>query len=161
MNVARRPLRVLLDGLDQGFNRPAWHGTNLAGSIRGLTARQAAWRPRRGRHNIWEIVLHAAFWKCEVRRRLTGGEGERFPRPGRDWPALPARLDERAWRADVALLAEQHRKLHAVVAALPARRLARRLGRRHWTAAETIVGIAMHDVYHAGQIQLIKRLMKR
>jgi len=159
MNTAQRTRRLLLGQLEQGFGRAAWHGTNLAGSIRGLTARRAAWRPRPGRHNIWEIVLHTAFWKCEVRRRLTGGEGEVFPRPGRDWPALPPRLGERAWRADVALLAEQHRKLRAVVAAFPLARLGREVGNRRWTAQETISGMAMHDVYHAGQIQLIKRLM--
>ncbi len=159
MTEARRTLRTLLGQLDQGFDRPSWHGTNLARAIRGLTARQAARRPRRGRHNIWEIVLHAAFWKCEVRRRLTGGASERFPRPGRDWPALPARLDERSWRADVALLVEQHRKLRAVVAAFPVARLGRRLGKRHWTAEETIAGIALHDAYHTGQIQLLKRLV--
>jgi uncharacterized damage-inducible protein DinB len=161
MNGAQRRRRLLLDHLDHGFDRAAWHGTNIAGSIRGLTARQAAWRPGRGRHNIWEIVLHTAFWKHEIQRRLTGVRGEPFPHPGRDWPRLPARLGARLWRADVALLAEQHRKLRAVVAALSPARLGRKVGNRRWTAEETILGMALHDVYHAGQIQLIKRLMKR
>ena len=161
MNEVRRERRLLLEHLDHGFDRAAWHGTNLAGSIRGLTARQAAWRPGRGRHSIWEIVLHAAFWKHAIRGRLTGVPPEPFPHRGRDWPALPARLDARAWRADVALLAEQHRELRAVVAAFPAARLGRKVGNRRWTAEGTILGMALHDVYHAGQIQLIKRLMRR
>jgi DinB superfamily len=162
MSVAQRRRRRLLEHLDHGFNRAAWHGANLAGSIRGLTVRQALWRPGRGRHNIWEIVLHTAFWKHEVQRRLTGvrGGGEPFPHRGRDWPRLPATLDARAWRADVALLAREHRNLRAVVMALSPARLGRKVGNRRWTAEETILGMALHDVYHAGQIQLIKRLMR-
>ena len=66
----------------------------------------------------------------------------------------------RAWRADVALLAEQHRKLRAVIAAFPAARLGRKVGSR-WTAEGPILGMAQHDVYPSGQIQLIKRLMRR
>ena len=160
MTGAQRTRRLLLSHLDHGFNRAAWHGTNLAGSIRGLTARQAAWRPGRGRHSIWEIVLHTAFWKREVRRRLTG-EGEAFPRPGRNWPRLPARLDARAWRTDVALLAEQHRELRKAAAALPPARLGRKVGNRRWTAEEPILGMVPHDLYHPRPIQLIKRLMSR
>src|SRR5713101_8707856 len=58
----------LLGLLDEAYRRAAWHGPNLRGSIRGLTAREAAWRPKAGRHNIWEIVAHTAYWKYAVRR---------------------------------------------------------------------------------------------
>jgi hypothetical protein len=160
--AAQAKRRLLIGVLDQGFDHPAWHGTNFVGAIRGLTARQAAWRPGRGRHNIWEIVLHAAFWKHEVRRRLTGGGRDPFARTGRNWPALPERLGTRRWREDVELLFEEHRRLRRVVASFPVDRLGRRVGgRRRWTAEETIYGIAMHDAYHTAQIQLVKRLMAR
>ncbi|MCA1586668.1 MAG: hypothetical protein LC791_18490 [Acidobacteria bacterium] len=82
----------LLDLLDEAFDRKSWHGANLRGSIRALTPAVAAWRPAEGRHNIWELVVHAAYWK---------------ERPH------PHRLDS---------------------------------------------GHCAHDLYHAGQIQLIKRL---
>ena len=49
--------------LDQAYNKPSWHGTNLRGSVRRVTPAQAAWRPAAQRHNIWEIVVHAAYWK--------------------------------------------------------------------------------------------------
>ena len=154
-------LRLLLRLLDQGFDHAAWHGPTLGGAIRGLTARQAAWRPGKGRHNVWEIVLHTAYWKYAVRQRLTNGARGAFPREGSNWPALPSRLDQPHWRADLRLLKEEHRKLRRAVAALPAAVLARRLGKRRWTYAETIHGVAMHDLYHAGQIQLLKRLRGR
>lgn len=151
-------LRLLLRLLDQGFDHAAWHGPTLGGAIRGVSARQAAWRPGKGRHNVWEIVLHTAYWKHAVWRRITGGELGTFPRPGSNWPALPSRLDERAWRADLRLLKEAHLRLRRAVAALPPNRLGRRVGKKRWTHSETIHGIAMHDLYHAGQIQLLKRL---
>lgn len=150
---------LLLAVYDQAFRPPAWHGTPLGATLRGVSWRDALRRPARGRHCIWELVLHAAYWKREVRRRLTGGRAPRFPRAPADWPAVPARPGPAAWRADVALLAAEHRKLRAVIAAFPARRLARPVRRARWTAAAEIYGVASHDLYHAGQIQLVKALL--
>ena len=116
---------------------------------------------RRGRHNIWEIVLHTAYWKYIVRRRLTHNPELAFPRAGSNWPALPAKPDAAAWRRDVALLKDQHRLLRAVVARFPAARLNARGWRSTWTNAQHVYGIASHDLYHAGQIQLVKALRRR
>lgn len=157
----RGELRLLLRLIDQGFDHAAWHGPTLWGALRGVTAKEAMWRPARGRHNIWELVLHTAYWKYAVRRRLTGGDQGEFPRTPSNWPALPDVLDERRWRADVRLLKEEHRKLRLAVAALSPGTLGRRLGRKRWTTSETIHGVAMHDLYHAGQVQLLKRLRTR
>jgi hypothetical protein len=158
---ADRRIALLLDVFDQAFDRRAWHGTGLWGSLRGLTPRDALWRPRRGRHNIWEIVLHTAYWKYIVRRRLTRGVALTFPRPGSNWPALPTSRDGRAWRRDVTLLKDQHRLLRAVIARLPATRLGAKGWRSTWTNAQHVYGIASHDLYHAGQIQLLKVLRRR
>ena len=151
----------LLALYDQAFDRAAWHGTPLWGSLRGVRLEAALWRPGRGRHNIWEIVLHTAYWKYIVRRRLLRDPALSFPRPGSNWFALPRPADARAWRRDVALLKEQHRLLRAVIARFPASRLGARAWRSRWTNAATIYGIASHDLYHAGQIQLLKRLQRR
>jgi uncharacterized damage-inducible protein DinB len=148
---------VLLAQLDQAFDRRSWHGTNLRGSVRGLEAIIAAWRPRRGRHNIREIVVHAAYWKYAVRRRLAGEKRGSFPLEGSDWFAREG-ADEKAWQADVRLLEDCHRKLKAVVAALEPGDLARRTGTV--TVLALVSGIVAHDLYHAGQIQLIKRFRR-
>src|SRR5256886_17585886 len=108
-----RRIALLLDVVDQAFDRKAWHGTALWGSVRGLTPRQALWRPGRRRHNIWEIVLHTAYWKYIVRRRLTRDPGLVFPRAGSNWPALPAKPDAAAWRGGGRLLQEQDPRLRA------------------------------------------------
>src|SRR3972149_6893245 len=63
---------LLLSALDEAFERQAWHGPNLLGTLRRVNAAQAAWRPGPGRHNIWEIALHTAYWKNAASRRLTG-----------------------------------------------------------------------------------------
>ena len=149
---------ALLAQVDQAYNRRSWHGTNLKGSIRGLTPEEAAWRPHRHRHNIQEIVVHAAYWKYAVRRRLTGERRGSFPLEGSNW-FRRSRADEAAWRADVKLLDECHRLLREAVAKLDPRALDRSTPGQgpRWL----ISGIIAHDLYHAGQIQLLKKLMGR
>jgi hypothetical protein len=152
-------IEPLLGLLDEAYNRAAWHGPNLRGSIRGVTAREAAASPRSGRHNIWEIVVHAAYWKYVVRRRLTGEKRASFYLPGSNWFQRPTDRSEKAWRADVALLEREHRLLREVVASYPAKNLDRRAPGSKTFARRLIAGVAFHDVYHAGQIQLIKKLL--
>jgi hypothetical protein len=159
--MARHPkISLLLDVYDQAFAGAAWHGTPLAGSLRGVTWKEALRRPRTGRHCIWELALHTAYWKYMIRRRLTRDAGLSFPRTPANFPALPAHPDARLWRRDVALLRAEHRLLREVIARLPANRLGQRAWRSRWTNTESIYGIASHDLYHAGQIQLIKALIR-
>ena len=149
---------MLLQAIDEAYNRKSWHGTNLRGSLRILTAEEAAWRPSPGRHNIWEVAVHAAYWKYAVRRRLLGEKRGSFPLKGSNWflrPEGPA--DEAAWRGDLALLDEAHKTLRTAVDAWEAGRLKGPAGQGEDTA-HLIIGVAFHDIYHAGQIQLLKRL---
>ena len=150
-------LDLLLLQLDQAYSRKSWHGTNLRGSIRGLSAGQVAWRPRPDRHNIQEIAVHAAYWKYTVTRRLTGEKRGSFALNGSNWFARDV-PDAAVWRADQQLLEECHARLRAAVAALPARRLGEEAG-QGLSIASLVSGIIAHDLYHAGQIQLLKRLM--
>lgn len=151
-------IAILLQALDEGYERKAWHGPNLKGSIRGLSAETAAWRPRPDRHSIADNIVHAAYWKYAVRRRLTGEKRGSFPLKGNNWFPLPSPLLESSWKQYIALLDAEHRTLREAVASFPAERL--RLiapgGKAHY--GYVILGIAMHDVYHAGQVQLLKRL---
>jgi DinB family protein len=147
----------LLKLLDQAFDRKSWHGPNLRGSLRGLTARRAAWRPARARHNIHELVVHAAYWKYAVRRRLTGEKRGSFAHRGSNW--FPrGKASEAEWRRDLALLAAEHKALRAAIARLRPRDLAERAPGSSIRIATLIRGAAAHDLYHAGQIQLLKRL---
>ena len=151
----------LLAILDQAYNKPSWHGTNLRGSIRRVTPAQAAWRPGTGRHNIWEIVVHAAYWKYAAARRLTGGERGSFPMKGSNWFPRPVESGssiEKAWKADLDLLDDMHDALRAAVVALSAKDLSRTPPGKKVSNFALLSGVAAHDLYHAGQIQLLKRL---
>ena len=152
------PVQALVDLLDEAFDRRSWHGTNLRGSVRGLPPLRAAWRPSAERRNIWELVVHAAYWKYAVRRRLTGEKRGSFPLPGSNFWVRPLRGDVAEWKADVRLLVAEHQRLRSAVLAVPAARLARHVPGSPFTYAALIRGAAAHDLYHAGQIQLLKRL---
>jgi hypothetical protein len=154
-----RAIDLLLEMLDQAYNQKGWHGTTLRGALRGLTPKDALWRPAPRRHNIWELTLHAAYWKYAVRRRLAGSAISSFERKPSNWPAIPDPADLRAWKRDVAFLDAEHRRLREVVRQLTPAALRLRSPRGVWTYAEEIHGVAAHDLYHTGQIQLIKRLM--
>jgi hypothetical protein len=147
---------IILALLNEAFAKKTWHGPNLRQSLKGLTAKQAAWRPAPGRHNIWEETLHAAYWKYAVRRRLEGGQRGSFVLEGSNFFARPekGRATEAAWRADRAILENEHRamvqKIRKVLRSPKAKQQLRML-----------YGIAFHDVYHAGQIRLLRRLQER
>jgi hypothetical protein len=147
--------------LDQAYDRPSWHGTNLRGSLRRVTAGQAAWRPSPDRHNIWEIAVHAAYWKYTAWRRLSGATRGSFPLKGSNWFKRPVELSDTAWRTDLALLDEMHRVLRDAVGKLPASSLGRMPKGSKVSNFALLSGVAAHDLYHAGQIQLLKRLAPR
>lgn len=155
---------VTMDLLRWNLQPPAgrrnWHGgPSPLGALRGVGAAEAAWRPAPRRKTIWELALHIAYWKYTVRRHLADAAVSRFPRSPANFPAMPEPADERAWARDVALLRDEHERLVRAVQTLPAARLADRpAARRRWTYGELVLGIAAHDAYHTGQIQLLKRL---
>ena len=151
---------LLLRLIEQGYDHRAWHGTNLRGSIRGVPAEQVVWRSGPGRRNIAEIVVHCAYWKYAVRRRICGDKRGSFPLKGSNWFKIPARPAEREWREYIALLESQHRALREAVATVPWSRLAAGPGGSGKNPASHVFGAAMHDVYHAGQIQTLKALYK-
>jgi hypothetical protein len=148
----------LLSILSQAYDRQSWHGTNLRGSIRGVSPKQAAWRPGPDRHNIWELVVHAAYWKYAGLRRLTGQARGSFPLKGSNWFRRPEAVTEKAWRADVALLEGMHRSLIAAVTGLSTSDLHKTPSGSKVSNLALLSGLAAHDLYHAGQIQLLKRL---
>jgi hypothetical protein len=153
----------LLAIVDYAYDKQSWHGTNLRGSIRGLTPAVAARRPAKKRHNIWEIVVHAAYWKYAVLRRLTGQKRGSFPLKGSNWfvrPDAGSRDAQRALRSDVALLDRVHAELREAIAALRERELHVTPRGSKVSNFAIIAGIAAHDLYHAGQIQLLKKLVR-
>jgi len=161
-----REIQNLLAALEEAYKGPAWHGPSLRASLSRVTAKQAAQRPAPGRHNIWELTVHAAYWKYAVRRQLLGGPRGSFNEEGSNWfQRAAAKLDpvlkEKLWRQDLAALNREHQSLLQAVRKIRESQLDQRVPKSKYTRRKMIAGVAFHDVYHAGQIQLIKRLISR
>jgi hypothetical protein len=146
---------IILALLDEAYQKKTWHGPNLRQSLKGVTAKQAAWRPGRGKHNIWELTLHAAYWKYAARRRLEGGKRGSFVLKGSNFFARPekGRATDEAWLADRTILENEHRALLLAIR----KALKTPNAKKH---LRTFYGVAFHDVYHAGQIRLLRRLQE-
>jgi DinB family protein len=156
--VPAAEIRLLLNLIDQAYDHKAWHGPNLRGSVRRVDLATAAWRSGPNRHNIWEIVVHAAYWKYAVRRRLLGEKRGAFPHKGSNWFPRPVTATAEAWAADIALLDQMHRAMRATIAELKPADLDVVPPGSKVNNLAIVSGIAAHDLYHAGQIQLLKRL---
>ena len=143
---------ILLANLDEAFDRKGFHGTTLRGSLRGLSVEETLWRPGEARHNVWELAVHCAYWKYAVRRRLTGEKRGSFPLKGSNFFASPETADGGAWREALRLLDSEHSRLRATIDSLP------KAAFGEMKRVRLMYGVAAHDLYHTGQIQLIKRL---
>jgi hypothetical protein len=149
---------LLLRALDQGYDKKSWHGTTLRGSLRGVTPEQAAWRPAPGRHNIWELAVHAAYWKYTILRRVRRDARGSFPLKGRNWFPRPVETSGKAWKEDLDLLGRIHAELRDAIAGLKDADLDQIPEGSKIVLSDLVQGIVAHDLYHAGQIQLLKRL---
>jgi uncharacterized damage-inducible protein DinB len=150
---------VIATTLHQVYHGPSWLGHSVRHVLRGITARQAAWRPAPERNTIWELVLHLALSRHILLQRLTGA-APKFPRRRRKdwWAELPTDLSDEAWKADVALLVDMQDQLMAAVRKAPASRLAMKRKGSSWTIGQELLNCAPHDAYHLGQIALLSLL---
>lgn len=137
-----------------------WHGgPTVLGALRGVSPEVASWKPYPDRHSIWALALHVAYWNYAVERRLTDGPHGAFPRKPANWPTQSEDEGREAWVEDVRLLRRQHDSLLETLASFNPGRLDQVAGDRGSTTyADLITGVVLHDTYHAGQIQLMKRL---
>jgi hypothetical protein len=147
--------RLLPRILREGYGPGAWHGADLKAALADVEAEVAFWRPQPERHNIAEIALHHAFYSRTVRARLLGSTPERFPLDGEDWFAAgsPATMP---WHQILGLVEIEQERLAGAIGDLAADRGASPLSEDE--RLDVVLGITCHAVYHAGQIQLIKRL---
>jgi hypothetical protein len=146
----------LLAALDRAYDLKSWHGPNLKGSLRGVSPAVAFFRPGPERHSVYDLALPAAYWKYVVRRRLSGEKRGSFALPGSNFFLAPARSSPKEIDSARSLLEREHRALRELVEELPEHAFAARFGR--WTGEAVISGAAAHDLYHAGQIQLLRKL---
>jgi uncharacterized damage-inducible protein DinB len=142
------------DQLKRAFEGDAWHGPGVLEILAGVTAAQAAARPLPGAHGIWELVLHIAAWEGACRRRLAGDRAELSDEE--NWPSVDD-TSEFAWEQARALLIDGHRRLRAAIRDTDESRLAEPILPGMPSVYVTLHGAVQHDLYHAGQIAILKK----
>ncbi len=150
-------LITLKDHLHRSFQGNAWHGPALLKILNDVTAREAAAKPVAGAHSIWELVLHIMTWQAVVVRRL-GGEAY-TPSDAEDFPPVKD-TRETAWAGTIEALRRQHDTLYAAVDRLPESRLPEVVPGEEYTVEFMLQGIIQHDLYHAGQMALLKKALR-
>src|SRR5438046_7305507 len=111
--------------------------------------------------NICRTLCQSAYLKYSVSRRFVDRQRGSFQYKGSNWFRAPHEMTDRAWKADVALLDQMHRLLRDAVTRLSSGDLRRTPRGKKVSNFALLSGIAAHDLYHAGQIQLLKRLSNR
>lgn len=146
------------DQLHRAYAGGAWHGPALGQLLRGVTAKQAAARPLPRAHTIWELVLHITAWKGAVLGRTQGRALSLSP--AQNFPPMP-KPTAANWNSTLAALQTAQEDLHRAVAALPESRLKRIVPGKRYTLYFMLHGLVQHDLYHAGQIALLKKAARR
>ena len=149
-------IQRIADQLRRAYEGEAWHGPSLRELLSSVTAAQAARRPLPGAHTIWELVLHIAAWESIVRRRLGGEAVEATPE--QDWPPVRDTSDA-AWKKTLEELARSHLALRESVAALSDDQLRQKVAGQNYSIYGMLHGLIQHDLYHAGQIALLKKAL--
>lgn len=142
--------RIVSRILEEGYGPGAWHGADLKAALSDVSPALAFWRPSPERHSIAEIALHHAYTAHGVRSRLPGITPEPFPVEGDDWFALPGTAGLN-WPQILELVDTEQRRLNEAVSASDSQTMTSE-------PFELLLGITCHAVYHAGQVQLLKRL---
>ena len=147
----------LADQIRRAFYGEAWHGDAIMEILSGVNAEVAAAKPLKNAHSIWELVLHVAAWDGAVRRR-TGGQAVTLT-DKQNFPPVEDK-SEAAWRRALELLKENHDNLVKAVSDFPDGRLQEQVpGKRepYYNYYYMFSGIVQHELYHAGQIALLKK----
>ena len=148
----------ILDQMDRAFDGDSWHGPPLKPMLDGLSAEGASKHPIRGAHSIWELVDHLTAWNTIVNQELSGGSVEITPEV--DWPPV-REATEAEWRRAVQKLVDARTRLRKRVEELRDDHLNERPSKRtDKSRYEMLHGIVQHDLYHAGQIALLKKALR-
>ncbi len=145
---------LIADQLRRAFDGDAWHGPAVLELLKDVKAETAAARPIHDVHSIWELLLHIAVWDGAAMVRLSG---KKCQPTGTDNFPLVTKPTDAAWRKAVAEAKRTHQKLVRTVSALPESRLRDRVPGKRYNFAHMLHGIAQHELYHAGQIAILKK----
>lgn len=144
-----RLVERMIEELNRTWNGDAWYGPSLRPLVDGITEEEARAHPVAGAHSILEVVVHAAYWMDMTNRRITG-----TPPAEKDWRDVKAT----SWKAAVAELERSYTALLDRVARMSDDDMNRVVSKKNYTNFVMLLGVIEHNVYHAGQIALLKKL---
>jgi uncharacterized damage-inducible protein DinB len=148
-------VEILADQIGRAFWGESWHGPSVREVLEGVSAEDAAAHPIAGAHSIWEIVLHMTGGYTLVLRRVRGEHAQLSSEEA--WPPVPA-VSSEAWRESQHALDQLNQQLQSAVRAFPTERLSQELG-SEYSAYTQFCGAPQHDLYHAGQIVILKKAL--
>ncbi len=148
----------ILDQLKRAYEGDAWHGPSVREALAGVTAAQAHARPLANAHSIWELTQHIAVWEDVGRRRLDGDRAAIEISSPEDWPPADD-ISETAWEQSKAALDRGHEALREAVSRIPEERLDEPILEGMSSVYVTVHGVIQHDLYHAGQIAMLKKAL--
>ena len=149
------------DQFRRAFDGEAWHGPSVLTILNGVTALQAAAHPIPGAHSIWELTMHIEAWERACLRRLNGDPAQLTDEE--DWQPINDTSDA-AWESTKQQLVDTHRELLDAIAHVAESRLNEPIITNSTAPFSsvyvTLHGGVQHDLYHAGQIAILKKALE-
>jgi len=148
------------DQFRRAFDGEAWHGPSVMKLLEGVTAEQAAAHPIPGAHSIWELTQHIRAWEGACLRRLNGDPAQLSDQE--DWEPVND-FSEASWAQTKRSLRETHEQLLQAIGTVDDSRLDQPIidhpKIKFSSVYVTLHGGVQHDLYHAGQIAILKKAL--
>jgi uncharacterized damage-inducible protein DinB len=156
IGVCMNGIKLIKDQLEKAFYGGAWHGPSVLEALENISAEKAASKPVKNAHSIWEIALHINAWRFCAQKRLSGEEYE--PSPEEDWPEIKNK-SKSSWERTISNLKESMTYLIEFLSKLDENILNEKIAGKEYTYYFLLHGLVQHEVYHAGQIMLLKKAL--
>jgi len=148
------PIFQLIRQLQKIYNGAAWHGPNIVETLSSITLDQTTKRVGEA-HNIAELVHHIYAWRIFIIKRFSG-ESDFEVSDDFNFKKFDS-IDEATWKALLLQLGESQKQLIATMTNFDPQRLPEEVINRNYTYLDLLHGIIHHDLYHLGQIVLLKK----
>ena len=153
--------QTLQQEVEKTFSGQPWYGSPIYNILAEVTFETAYEKPGGGAHNIAEIILHLLSWTEEVIDRLNEKPAS-LPLSG-NWPH-PGTPDETKWKIWIEDLKLVNVNLIKTIQDFPEERwkepiIDERDNEPVTTYEELVYGFIQHQIYHAGQIALLIKIL--
>lgn len=148
--MRKTEIQNLIDTLSHTFEKNAWHGPAVLEALEDLSAVQAEQRIGNS-HSIIELVGHMTAWRIFVCEKLEGNAAFDIDTDEMNFPST-----KNLMTAIQELKASQKRLLK-LLEQTPVEKLEEKVPGRPFKFKVMLNGIIHHDLYHTGQIVLLRK----